>query len=158
MFKREPSVERCIEFVVKYCAEVYKSEAQGNKVVDALLKSLLSVAGAKNKAVRFRACQVCARRKYKCKSFQSYGLRILLMSHTMHAQIVSNILAGLSADAEIYGDTVEQLQQCMMTRANDKIPLVRQFAIKSLTRLQVSLFDRKAQFFHHALNHKWHKL
>ena len=58
VFKREAPIERCIEFVGKYVAQTGQSDPK-NKFADVVLKHLLSVSDAKDKAVRFRSCQVC---------------------------------------------------------------------------------------------------
>ena len=57
VFKREAPIERCIEFVGKYVAQTGQSDPK-NKFADVVLKHLLSVSDAKDKAVRFRSCQV----------------------------------------------------------------------------------------------------
>lgn len=62
---------------------------------------------AKDKAVRFRACQT-----------------------------ISKLLNALGDDAEIDDDVWELLQDIMIKRTQDKIPVVRVEAIKALARLQ----------------------
>jgi condensin complex subunit 3 len=69
---------------------------------------VVSVHNAKDKAVRFRACQ-----------------------------IINNILKDLDEDTEIDDELWQGLQAALLLRIRDKIALVRVEAVKALTRLQV---------------------
>lgn len=81
--------------------------AAGTSLLNATLKHLLSICHAKDKAVRFRACQA-----------------------------VSKLLNALDEEAEVDDDMWELLQETMLRRMTDKIPVVRVQAINALTRLQ----------------------
>ncbi len=69
---------------------------------------MTTVHNAKEKSVRFRACQ-----------------------------IISNILRDLDEDTEIDDGLWQALQSTLLMRIRDKIAVVRVEAVKALTRLQV---------------------
>lgn len=62
VLKREPTVERLIKFFVGFATGQYLTEEDPNELVqeftDFFLKYLLALAVAREKAVRFRCCQV----------------------------------------------------------------------------------------------------
>ena len=123
VFKREPAVERCVEFVVRFCTSADARDAEAatkaaaadevdyESITDATLNvviaHLLTVCGAKDKAVRFRACQ-----------------------------LISRIFNGLDEEAEVDGDVCDGVLSRMLTRVTDKVPVVRVQAINALARLQ----------------------
>eukprot|EP00049_Salpingoeca_infusionum_P015381 m.299028 g.299028 ORF g.299028 m.299028 type:complete len:469 (+) comp15866_c0_seq27:34-1440(+) len=115
VFKREPAVERTIDFCVQFVARVADSEAETAEdqasseisFLNAFLKHLIAASKAKDKAVRFRSCQA-----------------------------VCKLLNALSEDAEIDDEIWDDLQRSMLTRTQDKIPVVRVHAIGALGRLQ----------------------
>ena len=72
-----------------------------------LVMHLLQFTDAKDKAVRFRTCQV-----------------------------VSRVLSALSEDADLPEELWEKLEETMVPRLKDKIPVVRCMAISALSRLQ----------------------
>ena len=136
VFKREPAVERLIEFAVKFVAastqaDFFKAHRANSSIsrggaatddeeeegeeelgdefvfMNAFIQHLVTISDAKDKAVRFRACQT--------------------LSKLMHA---------LDEDAEIDDDIWEALQEAMLKRIKDKVPVVRVQAINALSRLQ----------------------
>lgn len=119
VFKREPAVERVIEFVVKFVATTaHDTDGNGNHLIanveedpfhfmNVFINHLIEISGAKDKAVRFRACQT-----------------------------LSKLLHALDEDAEIDDDVWDKLQDAMLIRITDKIPVVRVQAINALSRLQ----------------------
>eukprot|EP00043_Microstomoeca_roanoka_P013278 m.130069 g.130069 ORF g.130069 m.130069 type:complete len:1089 (+) comp15712_c0_seq3:239-3505(+) len=113
IFKREPAVERIIEFAVKFVAASTQTDGEllleedEFTFMNAFIKHLVSISGAKDKAVRFRACQT-----------------------------LSKLLHALDEEAEIDDDIWEDLQTAMLERIKDKIPVVRVQAINALSRLQ----------------------
>ncbi|XP_052730482.1 uncharacterized protein LOC128195832 [Vigna angularis] len=72
---------------------------------DCFLKFLLAAATTSNKTVRFRACQ-----------------------------IVSEIILRLPDDAEVSNEIWDEVIEWMMVRVRDKIPMVRTFAVRALSR------------------------
>lgn len=83
------------------------TDAIPTSLLNATLKHLLDACSAKDKAVRFRACQA-----------------------------VSKLLNALDEEAEVDDDMWELLQTIMLRRMTDKIPVVRVQAINAVSRLQ----------------------
>jgi condensin complex subunit 3 len=108
-FKREPAVERCVKYVVRLTT--HAGEGDEAPLEDAfamnLLEWLLNNSRAKDKAVRYRVCQ-----------------------------LVQCIMNSLSDDAEISDVLWDTLQESMLERLRDKVPLVRAHAVAALERLQ----------------------
>jgi condensin complex subunit 3 len=71
-------------------------EMEGDDFCEAFLGFLLNLAAAKDKAVRFRVCQ-----------------------------IVAGVLNALAVDAEISDELYERMEDVMLERLRDKMPLVR---------------------------------
>ena len=71
-------------------------EEEGDDFCEAFLGFLLNLAAAKDKAVRFRVCQ-----------------------------IVAGVLNALAVDAEISDELYERMEDVMLERLRDKMPLVR---------------------------------
>ncbi|KAK7379230.1 hypothetical protein VNO80_04685 [Phaseolus coccineus] len=76
-----------------------------DEFLDHFLKFLLAAATASNKTARFRACQ-----------------------------IVSEIILRLPDDAEVSNELWDEVIEWMMVRVRDKIPVVRTFAVRALSR------------------------
>src|SRR5690625_5141360 len=57
IFQREPSVERIIQFLVKFATSTEGKGANDTDFVTFLLHYLLDICDAKEKAARFRSCQ-----------------------------------------------------------------------------------------------------
>ncbi|ESW35371.1 hypothetical protein PHAVU_001G229600 [Phaseolus vulgaris] len=76
-----------------------------DEFLDNFLKFLLAAATASNKTARFRACQ-----------------------------IVSEIILRLPDDAEVSNELWDEVIEWMMVRVRDKIPVVRTFAVRALSR------------------------
>ncbi|KAJ7392425.1 hypothetical protein OS493_012088 [Desmophyllum pertusum] len=122
VFNREPAVERVIEFVAKYATlkdhripQVQK-DGQGsdgeeddtsNIFLDFIFSFLLDSHDAKDKAVRFRACQ-----------------------------LINKLLNNMDDDAVIDDDLAERIFESMLTRLHDKFPAVRVQAVAAISRLQ----------------------
>ncbi|QCD98460.1 condensin complex subunit 3 [Vigna unguiculata] len=79
--------------------------SSSDEFLDYFLKFLLSAATASNKTARFRACQ-----------------------------IVSEIILRLPDDAEVSNELWDEVIEWMMVRVRDKIPVVRTFAVRALSR------------------------
>lgn len=96
VFRREPAVERCVDFVVRFAstpdagepsATDFDAEVPSDVTLNALIGHFLSVAGAKDKAVRFRACQ-----------------------------FISKIFNGLDEEAEVDGDLCDAVLDVSLAR------------------------------------------
>ncbi|XP_031491341.1 uncharacterized protein LOC116258361 [Nymphaea colorata] len=98
------------ERLVRFVALFAVSEAArpGDAFLEDFLRFLLASSAASNKAVRFRSCQ-----------------------------IVSEIMMQLPDDAEVSDELWDELVECMKGRIQDKIPLVRAFAVRALARFAV---------------------
>ncbi|BFZ07082.1 hypothetical protein BsWGS_10121 [Bradybaena similaris] len=127
VYAREPAVEKTIEFIAKAVTDLateqsrkLKSSKKAKKIIDEedededmhplllkLFEFLLEVHSAKERAVRFRVCQLVT-------------------------QLLHNLGEGAQIDDELY----YRLYQCMVERLRDKCPLVRVHAVLALTRLQ----------------------
>ena len=51
-------------------------------------------------------------------------------------QLIASVLNTMTADAEISEELFESVTHTMMVRIQDKVPIVRVFAIHAMTRLQ----------------------
>ncbi|KAK9811687.1 hypothetical protein WJX72_008386 [[Myrmecia] bisecta] len=105
--QKEPAVERSVRFVAAFVSWRPEDRSEDcDDFVEQLLTWLLSVAAAKDKAVRYRACQL-----------------LFITIENMHVE------AGISTEL------ADQLQAAMLERLRDKIPKVREQAARVLTRL-----------------------
>lgn len=129
VYARDPAVEKTIEFIAKAVIDVIseqsgklKSSKKAKKAIadeededdddmhpllSKLFEFLLDVHSAKERAVRFRVCQ-----------------------------LVTQLLHNLGEGAQIDDDLYYRVYQCMVERLRDKCPLVRVHAVLALTRLQ----------------------
>ena len=97
-----------VRFIVSFCAwREPGCEEDADDFNEAFLGFLLNLHTAKDKAIRFRACQ-----------------------------IVAGVLNGLGADAEVSDDLYERMTDVMLERIRDKMPAVRAQAARALSRLQ----------------------
>ncbi|KAF3786860.1 Condensin complex subunit 3 [Nymphaea thermarum] len=98
------------ERLVRFVALFAVSEAArpGDAFLEDFLRFLLASSAASNKAVRFRSCQ-----------------------------IVSEIMMQLPDDAEVSDELWDELVECMKGRIQDKIPIVRAFAVRALARFAI---------------------
>ena len=107
VFKREPSVERLVHFICSFATFSNKAVGMDEEFLSRLVMHLLQFTDAKDKAVRFRTCQV-----------------------------VSRVLSALSEEADLPEELWEKLEETMVPRLRDKIPVVRCMAVSALSRLQ----------------------
>ena len=126
VFQKEPAVERIMDFVAIYAtrgadcqteennvsyAESSDDEENGNIVNNSflagILNFLLDVHDARDKAVRYRACQ-----------------------------LISKIFQNMDEEASINEQLADRIMTSMMTRLCDKVPIIRSQAICALSRLQ----------------------
>ncbi|XP_054789986.1 uncharacterized protein LOC129295485 [Prosopis cineraria] len=104
--KRLASVERVVRFVSVFASVSDNgNDSIYDEFLDLFLKFLLVAAAAASKTARFRACQ-----------------------------IVSEIILRLPDDAEVSDDLWDEVIECMKLRVTDKIPLIRTFAVRALSR------------------------
>ena len=101
------SAERIVEFVVEFATQSSEDEAFDEAFMQSLCMRLLRLAHAKDKAVRFRV-----------------------------AQLVCRMLNSMAEDAEVSDDLFEAVEEAMLSRCRDKVPLVRAWALRALFRLQ----------------------
>ncbi|XP_053406509.1 condensin complex subunit 3-like [Mercenaria mercenaria] len=125
VFKREPAVERMIDFVAKFAPTLCKkvSEKGGdqegddtlldedsvadNRLLQEMFDFLLTSHSARERGVRFRCCQ-----------------------------LINKLLTNLGEDAQIDDDLYDRLYECMLERLKDKCPMVRYHAVLAMARLQ----------------------
>jgi condensin complex subunit 3 len=113
VFKREPGVERLVKFVGLMATHSVKKHAeQRDQFLDSLLRYLMVRSTTRDKAVRFRCCQ-----------------------------LVATVLHALDPEAEIAEDLFDEVEASMLLRSRDKIPVVRVQAIMALSRLQTEEAD-----------------
>lgn len=110
--QKAAAAERLVRFIAVLISEAPVGAAPGAadaaQAVEALLSLLAEHTAARDKTVRFRACQI--------------------LNHALH---------GLSADAELGEDTVEEVQKALLVRLADKAPPVRAQAVRALARMTV---------------------
>ncbi|XP_048458657.1 condensin complex subunit 3-like [Rhincodon typus] len=111
IYKREPAVERIIEFVAKF---VTSFEEPGDEESDEensfmlfLFRFLLKSHNACSHSVRFRACQ-----------------------------LINKLLGSMSENAQIDDELYDRIYEAMLVRLKDKFPNVRIQAVFALSRLQ----------------------
>ncbi|XP_061352802.1 uncharacterized protein LOC133297649 [Gastrolobium bilobum] len=104
--RRLASADRVVSFVSAFAAARDTADASiSDEFLEHFLRFLLVAAVASNKTARFRACQ-----------------------------IVSEIILRLPDDAEVSNDLWDEVIECMKVRVGDKIPAVRTFAVRALSR------------------------
>ncbi|XP_045690451.1 condensin complex subunit 3 [Phyllostomus hastatus] len=115
VYKREPVVERVIEFAAKFVTSFHQSdeeeeeedEEEGGGILDYLFSFLLKSHEANSNAVRFRVCQ-----------------------------LINKLLGNMPENAQIDDDLFDKIKEAMLIRLKDKIPNVRLQAVLALSRLQ----------------------
>ncbi|XP_063963903.1 condensin complex subunit 3-like [Lytechinus pictus] len=113
IFKREPAVERTLDFAAKFAASFGVEEGKENQSEDEatfltfLFDFLLKSHNGRDRAVRFRACQM-----------------------------INKLLSNLGEEAQIDDDLYDRIYRCMLARVQDKFPAVRVQAVMALARLQ----------------------
>ncbi|CAL6423697.1 unnamed protein product [Bathycoccus prasinos] len=107
-YKRDLHTERVIRFIIAFTSHREPGhEEEADEFCESLIRFLLNVTAAKDRAVRFRACQM-----------------------------VAGILNALGPDAEISDDLYDQMEETMLERLRDNTPAVRAQAARALSRLQ----------------------
>lgn len=114
VYKREPAVERVMDFVAKFVTSFHNSDGEEddemdeeNSPVNYLFNFLLQSHVANSMAVRFRVCQ-----------------------------LVYKLLVNLPENALIDDDLFDKINDAMLIRVTDRIPNVRIQAVLALARLQ----------------------
>ncbi|OWK06957.1 NCAPG [Cervus elaphus hippelaphus] len=114
VYKREPAVERVIEFAAKFVTSFHQSDMENDEeeeedggILNYLLTFLLKSHEANSNAVRFRACQ-----------------------------LINKLLGNMPENAQIDDDLFDKINEAMLIRLKDKIPNVRIQAVLALSRLQ----------------------
>lgn len=105
--QRESHIERIVEFINQFTARWDPEDPDSSETFfNALVTWLADLTHAKDKAVRFRSCQILA-----------------------------GVLNHMEMDVEVEEAVLARLQEALFDRLRDKIPLVRQFAARGLARL-----------------------
>ncbi|XP_036988649.2 condensin complex subunit 3 [Artibeus jamaicensis] len=112
VYRREPVVERVIEFAAKFVTSFHQSDEEeddeeGGGILDYLFSFLLKSHEANSSAVRFRVCQ-----------------------------LINKLLGNMPENAQIDDDLFDKIKEAMLIRLKDKIPNVRLQAVLALSRLQ----------------------
>ncbi|XP_058187626.1 uncharacterized protein LOC131304416 [Rhododendron vialii] len=104
--RRVASAERIVRFVASFAVTPdSKNASLSDSFLEDFLRFLLGATAAANKTARFRACQ-----------------------------IISEIIMRLPDDAEVSNEVWDEVIECMKSRAVDKVPVIRTFAVRSLSR------------------------
>ena len=97
-----------VRFLVHFTASrTPGTEEEADEFCENFLGFLLNLATAKDRAIRFRVCQ-----------------------------LVAGVLNALGVEAEISDDLYERMEDVMLDRLRDKVPVVRAQAARALSRLQ----------------------
>ncbi|KAM4854405.1 condensin complex subunit 3 isoform 2-T2 [Thomomys bottae] len=112
IYKREPAVERVIEFAAKFVTSFHQldtndDEEEDDGILNYLFTFLLKSHEANSNAVRFRVCQ-----------------------------LINKLLGSMPENAQIDDDLFDKIMEAMLIRLKDKIPNVRIQAVLALSRLQ----------------------
>ncbi|XP_072868599.1 condensin complex subunit 3 isoform X2 [Chlorocebus sabaeus] len=113
VYKREPAVERVIEFAAKFVTSFHQSDMEEDEeeedggLLNYLFTFLLKSHEANSNAVRFRVCQ-----------------------------LINKLLGSMPENAQIDDDVFDKINKAMLIRLKDKIPNVRIQAVLALSRLQ----------------------
>ncbi|XP_074252045.1 condensin complex subunit 3 isoform X2 [Saimiri boliviensis] len=113
VYKREPAVERVIEFAAKFVTSFHQSDIEDDEeekdggLLNYLFTFLLKSHEANSNAVRFRVCQ-----------------------------LINKLLGSMPENAQIDDDVFDKINEAMLIRLKDKIPNVRIQAVLALSRLQ----------------------
>ena len=106
--QRDLCAERVVRFLVHFTASrTPGTEEEADEFCENFLGFLLNLATAKDRAIRFRVCQ-----------------------------LVAGVLNALGVEAEISDDLYERMEDVMLDRLRDKVPVVRAQAARALSRLQ----------------------
>ena len=101
------AVERLLQFVANLASFSNDKYASDSELAVDLLEQIIPLTKAKDKAVRFRTCQ-----------------------------LTSKLLNSLGEDAEVSDEFYENILNAMLLRLRDKIPVVRVHAASAISRLQ----------------------
>ncbi|XP_075050811.1 condensin complex subunit 3 [Mixophyes fleayi] len=114
IYRREPAVERVMDFVAKFVTSFHNSDNEEedemdeeNSPVNYLFNFLLQSHAANSMAVRFRVCQ-----------------------------LIYKLLVNLPENAQIDDDLFDKIHDAMLIRVTDRVPNVRIQAVLALARLQ----------------------
>ncbi|XP_004579248.3 condensin complex subunit 3 [Ochotona princeps] len=113
IYKREPAVERIIDFAAKFVTSFHQSDVEDDEeeedggILKHLFTFLLESHEANSNAVRFRVCQ-----------------------------LINKLLGNMPENAQIDDCLFDKINETMLVRLKDKIPNVRIQAVLALSRLQ----------------------
>ena len=106
VFKREPAVERALDFAVRFALLTSGEQGERN-VTSFLLKKMLALHSCRDKGVRMRSVEV-----------------------------VRKVLDKMDDDIELEMEICDEITDVMLVRLTDKLPTVRCHAVLALSRLQ----------------------
>jgi len=113
VFKKETCIERLMTFISSFVTQAdLLSEEERDEAAETLLKYLVRRANAKDKAVRYRVCQ-----------------------------LIAMIVDKMADDAELDDDLFDEISEILMTRAIDSAPVVRATSVEALHRMQEDCKD-----------------
>ncbi|CAH8353526.1 unnamed protein product [Eruca vesicaria subsp. sativa] len=106
--RRTAAAERIVRFVAEFACLRSNSDdgdSECDEFLDEFLRFLVAGSAAANRNARFRACQ-----------------------------IISEIILRLPDEVEVADELWDDVIDCMMVRVRDKVPVIRTFAVRSLSR------------------------
>nr|VDD11177.1 unnamed protein product [Brassica oleracea] len=106
--RRTAAAERIVRFVAEFACLGSNSDggdSDCDEFLDEFLRFLIPGSVAANRNARFRACQ-----------------------------IISEIILRLPDEVEVADELWDDVIDCMMVRVRDKVPVIRTFAVRSLSR------------------------
>ncbi|KAG2307361.1 hypothetical protein Bca52824_027109, partial [Brassica carinata] len=103
--RRTAAAERIVRFVAEFACLRINSDGGDSEFLDEFLRFLIPGTVAANRNARFRACQ-----------------------------IISEIILRLPDEVEVGDEVWDEVIDCMMVRVRDKVPVIRTFAVRSLSR------------------------
>jgi len=107
VFRRDPCIERLIQFTVSFAGHAGPQDGPDQGLIYRLIDALCDGSGAKEKALRFRSCQ-----------------------------LVAGLLSVMGDDAEITEEIWSKVMSQMTARLRDRVPVVRVYAVHALARFQ----------------------
>ncbi|KAE8784728.1 condensin complex subunit 3 [Hordeum vulgare] len=110
--RRSPASDRVTRFAVAFASSSASAGADGTGFLEGFLRFLLVASAAALRPARFRACQ-----------------------------IISEIIMQVPDDAEVSSEIWDEVIDGMKIRVQDKIPAIRVFAVRALSRFAIDEED-----------------
>ncbi|XP_062233154.1 uncharacterized protein LOC133930508 isoform X2 [Phragmites australis] len=103
--RRSAGSDRAALFTAAFASSSASADGGGDGFLEGFLRFLITASTAAHRPARFRACQ-----------------------------IISEIIMRLPDDAEVSDEIWDEVIDCMKVRVQDKIPAIRAFAVRALSR------------------------